>query len=773
MNPARKSSALSRCVLETLESRQLMASAAGVLDSSFSGDGKATVEFGPGQTLFAADVAVQADGKTVIAGALVPDNLHFAVARLNFDGTPDLAFGHQGIALIAFDGRTDVVTKSVAIQSDGKIVVAGSLDFSKWAVARFLPNGQPDTSFDNDGKQTIDLDGSAKDIVIQSDGKIVLAGDHDDSGFLSGPDYDFAIARLNPNGKLDNTFDGNGKKGVGFGDDDEGRAAAIDSRGRIVVVGQTFLSDGNNSAFGVTRVNSNGTTDTTFGNGGTVKTLFPGHPSASADAVVIQPSGKIVVAGNTHDSASGSFALARYLPNGRLDTTFGIAGTGLVEFPFTSKFDKASDLINSADGGIVVAGTADGKFALAGLTVDGRLNDSFGVGGKVITDFGSAGGVGFGNVAIAKGPGRRFVAAGGSHFKTARFLDNGANLVSALAINAPVDLLAAEGSPPRAATFIVDRNETLPVPTRVFFNISGSAQQAQFLRPGVLLSGDYTLQGITVPGALSNGLVATTRTGGSTTADNTPFVVIPAGQSFTRITLTPVDDTRLEPAETAQFEILKRESYQNNPLAHGVVVNIADNDSVHINFQPPGSTPSGFLADTGLIFGARAGGLSYGWDADNTANARARNSTGSPDLRYDTLIKMQDGVDRSWEMAVPNGMYTVRIVAGDPSNTDSVYKLNLEGQLALSGTPSGDTRWFRSTVNVQVRDGRLTLSNAVGSKNNKIAFLDIKGAAPGAVPGPVAANLPVQLFSAATASLWHRTPNGLFSDNQIDEPLWA
>jgi len=204
-------------------------------------------------------------------------------------------------------------------------------------------------------------------------------------------------------------------------------------------------------------------------------------------------------------------------------------------------------------------------------------------------------------------------------------------------------------------------------------------------------------------------------------------------------------------------------------------VTIADNDQIHINFeQRPGVTPSGYFSDAGDAFGDRGRHLSYGWDADTTATARTRNSIGSPDGRYDSLVKMQEnGANRKWEIAVPNGLYTVRIVAGDPSFNDSVYAMNLEGQFALSGTPTGDIRWFRSTVNVQVNDGRLTLSNRAGSANNKIAFIDIKAAAAGAQPGAFSANHAVTLFSPATASLWHKNADGLFSDNQIDEAIWA
>jgi hypothetical protein len=150
--------------------------------------------------------------------------------------------------------------------------------------------------------------------------------------------------------------------------------------------------------------------------------------------------------------------------------------------------------------------------------------------------------------------------------------------------------------------------------------------------------------------------------------------------------------------------------------------------SVKVNFQPAGSAmPSGYLADTGAVFGDRGNGFSYGWNADNSAQTRDRNASSSPDQRYDTLTHMQKPAvpNATWELAVPSGTYSVRIVAGDPSNIDSVYRLNAETTLALSGTPTSSTHWFDNTVSVAVTDGRLTVSNASGSQNNKIDFIEV------------------------------------------------
>jgi RHS repeat-associated protein len=158
--------------------------------------------------------------------------------------------------------------------------------------------------------------------------------------------------------------------------------------------------------------------------------------------------------------------------------------------------------------------------------------------------------------------------------------------------------------------------------------------------------------------------------------------------------------------------------------------------TVNLNFQPAAAAvPDGYLADSGAVFGARGNGYSYGWNADNTANTRDRNAASAPDQRYDTLNHMQRNGTFTWEVAVPNGVYTVRLVAGDPSYYDSVYRIDVEGVRAVDGTPTSTTRWLEGTVVVTVSDGRLTVSNAAGASNNKLSFIEIDaGGAPTATP---------------------------------------
>jgi hypothetical protein len=149
--------------------------------------------------------------------------------------------------------------------------------------------------------------------------------------------------------------------------------------------------------------------------------------------------------------------------------------------------------------------------------------------------------------------------------------------------------------------------------------------------------------------------------------------------------------------------------------------------SANINFEPAGSAvPTGYQADTGAVLGPRAGGNTYGWNLDNSANTRDRNNATSPDQRYDTLIHLQrPGSATTWEIAVPNGRYTVHLVGGDPGFTDSTYRVNVEGTLVLTGTPTVAQPWIEGTAQVDVTDGRLTVTNAAGSSNNKLNYLDV------------------------------------------------
>jgi len=178
-------------------------------------------------------------------------------------------------------------------------------------------------------------------------------------------------------------------------------------------------------------------------------------------------------------------------------------------------------------------------------------------------------------------------------------------------------------------------------------------------------------------------------------------------------------------------------SRQMNPHRRAVVVfewlesRTLMSVNLHINFQPANVTvPAGYIADSGLTYGVRTGGFTYGWNQDNSSTARVRNAAISPDKRYDTLEHMQkaENPNAKWEIAVPNGFYTVHIAAGDPTAIDSKYAIAAEGRTLVTGTPSSTKHWFEGTATIRVTDGRLTITNASGAVNNKIDFLDVTDA---------------------------------------------
>jgi len=278
----------------------------------------------------------------------------------------------------------------VAIDSIGRIVLAGSSG-SDFAVARYNPDGTPDNTFNSTGKVLTNLGASdaAMAVAVDSNDRIVVAGTSN-----AGGTYDFAVVRYNVDGRLDTTFNTTGRvlTDVGVGSGDFVTAAVIQSDGKIVVGG---LSDASGIPYDFTlvRYNPNGTLDLTFNTTGKVLTDFTGSGNSDAlQALAVQSDGKIVAAGESFTSGGSSFAVARYEMTGILDTTFNT--TGKVLTAFASGNASAQAVVIQSDGKIVTAGSFDDgnregpDFALARYNVDGSLDSTFNSTGKVVTDIG-------------------------------------------------------------------------------------------------------------------------------------------------------------------------------------------------------------------------------------------------------------------------------------------------------------------------------------------------------------------------------------------------
>ncbi|WP_231505308.1 PQQ-dependent sugar dehydrogenase [Cellulomonas sp. URHE0023] len=147
--------------------------------------------------------------------------------------------------------------------------------------------------------------------------------------------------------------------------------------------------------------------------------------------------------------------------------------------------------------------------------------------------------------------------------------------------------------------------------------------------------------------------------------------------------------------------------------------------SYAVNMQPAGRpVPAGYTRDTGAAYGKRSSGLGYGWNADTSSAMRDRDSTLSPDQRYDTLALL--GADARWELSLPNGTYSVRLVGGDPSSVGSTIRLSAEGVLVASGTTTSAQRWVDATAVVTISDRRLTVTNGSGAVNNTLCFVEVR-----------------------------------------------
>jgi uncharacterized delta-60 repeat protein len=360
-------------------------------------------------------IALQSDGKILIGGQAQITRLVGVIFRLNSNGTLDTAFGTGGMVTISL-GSIGANAGGLTVQPDGKIVASVSGVFvSRGDVTRLNANGSVDTSFGTNGIASIPGLAPSGPIVLQPDGKILVAGREFGSGLLArlnssgqldssfgnsgvavllAPASQLAVlssgqiltssasapvqgvARYNSNGTIDRNFGSLGQAAS----TDSPASLAVQTNGAILAAGMSItgvaaptIFTGNPTGFGIMRFNSSGGIDTTFGTKGGVITSFPGMNIGGVAATALQSNGDIVAAGNAGFAPSNqsqftsSFALARYLSGGQLDTTFGSGGRVTTSFGSTDVSFISAMAIQS-DGKIVVAGeTGDavGNIAVA------------------------------------------------------------------------------------------------------------------------------------------------------------------------------------------------------------------------------------------------------------------------------------------------------------------------------------------------------------------------------------------------------------------------
>jgi uncharacterized delta-60 repeat protein len=399
----------------------------GALDPTFGNGGILTTDIGGNDDL-GLDVEVQPDGRIIIAGTssnLDGTDNDFGLVRYNPDGSSDTTFDADGRLTTSFGDRHDQAS-AIALQADGKIIAAGHANNGNdvdFALARYNADGTLDSTFDLDGKVTTAVspyDDYGEDIVLQSDGKILM------TGFISSPVNinGFVLVRYNADGSLDGTFGDEGIARSDFGCVAWGQALTLQPDGKIIVAGSTCGTD--STDFGLARFNNDGSPDTTFDQDGIVTTDF-GNIYDRVNAVALQPDGRIVLAGHsfTDPNVTIDVALARYNSDGSLDTSFD--EDGKVTTDLGGWRDVGNALALQPDGRILVAGeqwqqeggTVD--FALARYNSDGSLDPAFDTDGIVITDISS----GDYAAGLALQPDGRILVAGWS--------DNGFNFDFALA----------------------------------------------------------------------------------------------------------------------------------------------------------------------------------------------------------------------------------------------------------------------------------------------------------------------------------------------------
>ena len=336
----------------------------GTLDATFGNNGKVITDFN-GRHDKANAMALQPDGRIVVAGASylqASNEQDFAVVRYNSDGTLDLTFSGDGYTFTDMGANFDTAF-DVVIQPDGRIVVAGVAEHNgqaDMAVARYLADGTLDSSFDEDGKVVTNL-GSAFDralgVALQSDGKIVAAGH-----YHNGDSLDFALVRYKTDGSLDLDFDGDGVVTTDIDEiDNDGHDVLVQSDGKIVVVGYTFATAQNDGIFTMVRYASDGSLDSAFGDNGIV--LTPVGSTDVGNGVAQQVDGKLVLVGDSWNGTDIDVAVVRYLPNGTPDPDFGSGGI------------VTTDIEGGQNGAMAVAFQADGKIVVAGNKTIGNNSD--------------------------------------------------------------------------------------------------------------------------------------------------------------------------------------------------------------------------------------------------------------------------------------------------------------------------------------------------------------------------------------------------------------
>ena len=374
-------------------------------------------------SIYVSQAAIQNDGKIIVVGYIFIPNQqsnanNLAIARFNTNGSLDTSFNSNGINTIS-TGLNEIAN-SLAIQKDGKIVVAGytyAVDGfigSRYLLYRFNTDGSIDVPFTKSGvSEDFNYVDGYNSIALQDDGKIIAAGYR-----WNGAYYRFALVRYNTDGTVDNNFFPiqSPFDNVGFNREYK-NFLAINSKGKIIVAGTA------NNNFALARYSMDGSLDTL------ITTDFNGQKDILT-AATLQKNGNIVLAGYTQKDTLISFAVARYNSNLNIDNSFSEDGKLTTDFNADKNF--INDVAVQNNGKIIALGYTDNninKFtAIAKYDIDGMLDNSFADNGKLIENI-IQGSTKYNSIAVQNDG--KIVTAGSTlqnkntAFALARYMSNG------------------------------------------------------------------------------------------------------------------------------------------------------------------------------------------------------------------------------------------------------------------------------------------------------------------------------------------------------------
>jgi len=378
----------------------------GTLDSTFSDDGKVLI---PAFSNFEHEVrlgfAIDADGKILIAGGTdIPANIenqrNWIIVRLNPDGILDSTFASEGKLLVPVDSyygapvSLNSAVCAMAIDTNNKIVIAGNSygenGMHQMTLIRIDDEGTLDSTFDGDGKLDLQMnDANATCLVLDNHGKIVVGGIAGWGAGL-GNDFKFLIARLNDDGSFDNTFDLYGSSLISVGGNgDIAYALAIDDNDNILLAGfsNTVTFDQGTS---LVRLKPNGSPDSTFNVDGK-KMIRLGTDYDLPRSIILYLNGKILVAGSASNGTNYDFGIARLNAGGCLDSTFNDIGIRIIPLGYGNDIGKCVAL--DANGKLLIAGNSFDEnnidFGITRLNSNGSLDKTFNNTGKLILPIGN------------------------------------------------------------------------------------------------------------------------------------------------------------------------------------------------------------------------------------------------------------------------------------------------------------------------------------------------------------------------------------------------